>query len=81
MGTGGPDVQQDEVVLGRPIQELYTSFPLGSSVVTGFFVEIDAIDSTGRSTPTRVRSSIARGRRPPGFAPVNVSLPARRARR
>ncbi len=45
VGSGGPDLTQDPIIVGTPYQELYTSFPLGSQVLTGLFLEIDALDT------------------------------------
>ncbi|HWW84890.1 MAG TPA: transglutaminase family protein, partial [Vicinamibacterales bacterium] len=46
VGSGGPDVKQDHIIVGTNFQELFTNFPLGSSVLTGLFLEIDAEDIT-----------------------------------
>ena len=44
IGSGGSDVSQDSLITGTPFQELYTNFPLGNQVLTGLFLEIDALD-------------------------------------
>ena len=44
IGSGGPDVTADTVVTGTDFQEVYTNFPLGSTILTGLFVEVDADD-------------------------------------
>ena len=47
IGSGGSDISQDQVITGTPYQEFYTNFPLGSQVLTGLFLEVDADDITG----------------------------------
>lgn len=46
LGTGAADISQDQVTTGDNFQELYTNFPVGSTVLTGLFLEIDAQDET-----------------------------------
>jgi hypothetical protein len=46
IGSGAPDVSQDQLITGTDFQEFYTNFPLGSQVLTGLFLEIDADDYT-----------------------------------
>ena len=38
MGSGGPDIGQDQLITGTPYQEIYTNFPLGSQILTGLFL-------------------------------------------
>ncbi len=75
IGSGGPDVSADAVVTGSNYQEFYTNYPLGSTVLTGLFLEIDAKDETN-ATRTYRRTIFDRlgpaGRA--GLAPVNVSI-------
>jgi large repetitive protein len=46
VGSGTPDVSQDQLITGTDFQEFYTNFPLGSQILTGLFLEIDADDYT-----------------------------------
>jgi len=46
LGSGAANVSQDTVVTGTPYQEMYTNFPLGITIVTGLFLEIDADKAT-----------------------------------
>ncbi len=42
IGQGDGDVASNPIVTGQDFQELYTNFPLASTVLTGLFLEIDA---------------------------------------
>ncbi len=41
LGQGDSDITQDPIVYGQDYQEVYTSFPLGSQILTGLFLEVD----------------------------------------
>jgi large repetitive protein len=56
LGSSGPDVANDPLILGTNYQELYTNFPFGSTVLTGLFLEIDAFDTS--YTPHTYRHTI-----------------------
>ncbi|MCA9061494.1 MAG: hypothetical protein KDA96_00465 [Planctomycetaceae bacterium] len=51
------DFSGDEVFRGEDFQEQFTSFPLGSQILTGLFLEVDVISPGG--TAETVRSTIA----------------------
>ena len=78
VGSGGADVSQDTLLTGTPYQELYTNFPLGSQILTGLFLEVDADDYT-YSSPTGGWTHTLFDRLGPagrqGNASVNLSLP------
>jgi probable HAF family extracellular repeat protein len=77
VGSGGPDLTQDQLITGTPYQEFYTNFPLSSQVLTGLFLEIDADDYTYTQTPyihtmfDRLGPAARQGN-----APVALSLPS-----
>ena len=77
VGSGGPDLTQDPVITGTPYQELYTNFPLGSQVLTGLFLEVDADDITDTQ---QVYTHTILDRLGPaarqGNASVNLNLPS-----
>ncbi|HEX3748450.1 MAG TPA: hypothetical protein VHW09_31200 [Bryobacteraceae bacterium] len=45
IGSGGPDVSQDTILTGTDYQEVYSSYPLSSQILTGLFVEVDAYNA------------------------------------
>jgi len=70
LGQGDTDITQDPIVYGQDYQEVYTSFPLGSQLLTGLFLEVDtqnpnldanaAIGLPGPSIVTYTRSMFDR---------------------
>jgi probable HAF family extracellular repeat protein len=46
IGSGGPNVGQDQIVTGTPYQEVYTNFALSSQILTGLFLQVNADDYT-----------------------------------
>ena len=77
IGSGGADITKDTVVTGTPFQELYTNFPLSSSIVTGIFLEIDADDAGYQQHPyTRTIFDRLGPAARLGNAPVSLSLPS-----
>jgi uncharacterized membrane protein len=78
IGSGGADVSQDTIITGADFQELYTNFPLGNTILTGLFVEVDADDAWLYNQSAYTRTILDRigpaGRQ--GYASVQVSLPA-----
>jgi hypothetical protein len=77
IGSGGPDVSQDQVITGTNYQEFYTNFPLSSQVLTGLFLEVDAEDAT--LTPQVYTHTIFDRLGPAarqGNASVNLNLPS-----
>ena len=77
IGSGGPDVSQDAIVTGTEYQELYTNYPLGNSILTGLFVEVDADDDWYYHNQPYTHTMFDRlgpaARQ--GNAPVQVTLP------
>ena len=54
VGQGDADMTTNPVIKGTDYQELLTNFPLGSTILTGVFLEIDALDANGvKQTYTR----------------------------
>ena len=76
IGSGGPDVSQDNVITGTSYQEFYTNFPLASQILTGLFLEIDADDYTyTQHTYTHTLFDRLGPAARQGNASVNLSLP------
>lgn len=75
LGQGGPNVNQDTLVTGDNFQELYTNFPIGSTVLTGVFLEIDAVDETNtQRTYTRtIYDRLGKAARM-GLIPTDVAI-------
>ncbi len=48
VGQGDAVIANDPILVGTPFQETLTSFPLGSQLVTGMFLEIELIDPLGQ---------------------------------
>jgi probable HAF family extracellular repeat protein len=77
VGSGGPDLTQDQLITGTPFQEVFTNFPLSSQVLTGLFLEIDADDYTGTQNPythtlfDRLGPAVRQGN-----ASANLNLPS-----
>ena len=77
VGSGGPDITQDQLITGTPYQEFYTNFPLSSQTLTGLFLEVDADDSTYTQTPyTHTMFDRLGPAARQGNAAVNLSLPS-----
>jgi len=54
VGQGDADLTTNPTIRGTDYQELLTNFPLGSTILTGVFLEIDALDANGtQQTYTR----------------------------
>lgn len=76
IGSGGADLSQDPIVTGTPFQELFTNFPLGSQVLTGLFLEVDANSANGgQQTYTHTMFDRLGPAARQGNATVNLSLP------
>lgn len=77
IGSGAADVSQDTVITGTSYQELYTNFPLSSSVLTGLFLEIDTVSANDTAS---VYTHTIYDRLGPaarqGNASANLSLPS-----
>ncbi len=77
VGQGDADMTTNPTIKGTDYQELLTNFPLGSTILTGVFLEIDALDAGGtKQTYTRtVFDRIGFNVRQNGGS-VNISSPA-----
>ncbi len=75
LGTGAADISQDQVTTGDNFQELYTNFPVGSTVMTGLFLEIDAQDETNtlRTYTRTIYDRLGKAARL-GLVPTDVSI-------
>ena len=77
IGSGGADIGQDTVITGSSYQEMYTNFPLATTIVTGVFLEVDA-DNIGYAQKPYTRTIFDRvgpaGRQ--GNSTVSVTVPA-----
>jgi large repetitive protein len=75
LGQGGPDLSQDSVSTGQSFQETYTNFPLGSTVLTGLFLEVDALDETytQRTYVRTIYDRLGPAARS-GLSPTNVAI-------
>ncbi len=49
IGGNAPDPSQDETITGTTYQEVFTNFPLGTTVLTGVFLKFQVTDSSGNS--------------------------------
>jgi probable HAF family extracellular repeat protein len=77
VGSGGPDVSQDQLITGTPYQEIFTNFPLSSQVLTGLFLAIGADDYTGtENTYTHTLFDRLGPAARQGAASVNLNLPS-----
>ena len=78
MGSGSADLSQDTIITGSSFQEFYTNFPLGSTVLTGLFVEVSAAEQWYYNQKTFTRTLVDRigpaGRQ--GNASVQVNIPS-----
>ena len=59
IGQNDPSISDDPIIRGTDYQEYLTSFPLGSSILTGVFLEIDVVSPTG-TTETFERTLLDR---------------------
>ena len=50
IGEDPTNPTNDDVITGTPFQELLTSFPLGSTILTGLFLQMTVTDASGNST-------------------------------
>jgi uncharacterized membrane protein len=79
IGSGGPDISQDNVIVGTNYQEVLTSFPLSSQILTGIFLEIDALSANSSFPATAYTRTIVDRIGPAarqGLATVNLNLPS-----
>lgn len=74
IGEDPTNPANDDIVTGTPFQEVLTSFPLGSQILTGLFATITVTDASGNSTTydKTLFDRIGFAARQGGTAQVNV---------